>query len=270
MFNNRKSLIRITFVALAAIAVIVGVAPVARATVVVTKDGNPIFGLTDFHLFAAPFGTAATGYAEFFQTQAAILPPPNHVYNATLGIGPGVQHSGPYDHELGDGVAANKFVEATTFPIADYSNGAGVFLVFMIVPGQGSPTGSSPDFTSGPIIPNTIFPLSFNGGTYTNGQLNDGLGAFQVPAIDQVPEFAGKGLEGHSHIPLFFADNFDFSTQPVITGNYEYRISVLDANGNGYDIVAAFSVVPEPSTWAMMMLGFLGLGFVGNLRARAA
>ena len=58
-----------------------------------------------------------------------------------------------------------------------------------------------------------------------------------------------------------FSYNFDFATQKI-TGGYEYRISVLDAGGNGYDIVAPFQVtVPEPSTWMMMMLGFVALGF---------
>jgi PEP-CTERM motif len=37
---------------------------------------------------------------------------------------------------------------------------------------------------------------------------------------------------------------------------------------------AAFSLsgaaVPEPSTWAMMLLGFAGLGFAGYRRARMA
>jgi hypothetical protein len=30
-----------------------------------------------------------------------------------------------------------------------------------------------------------------------------------------------------------------------------------------------YSPVPEPSTWAMMLLGFAGLGFAGYRRARA-
>ncbi|CUT11397.1 hypothetical protein BF49_2477 [Bradyrhizobium sp.] len=29
------------------------------------------------------------------------------------------------------------------------------------------------------------------------------------------------------------------------------------------DVAATVSGVPEPSTWAMMILGFLGLGFMG-------
>ena len=72
--NKMKAFLAITVVFLAAIAGSIGVAPVARAAVVVTKDGNPTFVLTDFHLFAAPLGTAATGYAEYFQTLQAILP----------------------------------------------------------------------------------------------------------------------------------------------------------------------------------------------------
>ncbi len=236
---------------------VIGASAVARASVIVTTVGAPTFVPTDFHMFAAPIGTEATDYAEFGQTMQAILPPPNHVSNPILGIGPGAPHAGPYDQEIGQGVAANGFVEATTFPTTDYSNGAGVFLAFMLVPGPGSSTGSSPDFASGPIIPNALFPLTIDGETFTNGTLNDSLGQFQVPAIDQVPGFSD--LEGHSHIPFFFADNFELAMQPV-TGDYEYRISLLDAAGNGYQIVAPFQVVPEPSSLAMMVGAYLVLG----------
>jgi hypothetical protein len=249
---------------------VIGVGPTARATVIVTQVGAPTFVPTDFHLFAAPIGTAATGYAEFLQTLQLILPPPNHVFNPIVSIGPGDPHPGPYDQEIGKGVATNGFVDSTTFPAADYSNGTGVFLAFMIVPGPGSPTGSSPDFTSGPIIPNAIFPLMFAAGTFTNGTFNDiSASPFQVPAVDQIDE-RFVGLDGYSHVPFFLGDNFDFATQEFITGNYEYRISLLDAAGDGYQIVVPFSVVPEPSTWVMLLAGFAGLGFAGFCRAMAS
>jgi hypothetical protein len=261
--NKMKAILGITVVTLAAI-----VAPIARAAVIVTTVGTPTFVPSDFHLFAAPIGTAATSYAELFQTLGAILPPPDHVLNPIVGIGPGAPHAGPYDHEIGQGVAANGFVESTTFPVADYSNGMGVLLAFMVVAGPGSATGSSPDFTSGPIIPNAILPLTATFNTFTNGALNDSSGTSVVPAVDQidVPSFAG--LEGYSHIPFFFEDNFDFASQKI-AGDYEYRIALLDANGNGYDIVAPFQVtVPEPSAWMMMMLGFAGLGYAGRRKTR--
>ena len=42
--------------------------------------------------------------------------------------------------------------------------------------------------------------------------------------------------------------------------------------GGGPDLsfVLIGSAIPEPSTWAMMLLGFAGLGFVGYRRSRKA
>ena len=147
----------------------------AGAAVIVTPVGSPLFVAADFHLFAAPIGTAASGYAEFSETQQLILPPPNHLPNPTLSIGPGAAHAGPYDHEMADGVAANGYIEGTTFTTEQYSNGSGVYFVFMLLPSTGSPAGSSPDFASGPILANAVFPLTISGVTFTNGTLNDTL-----------------------------------------------------------------------------------------------
>jgi len=227
-----------------------GIGATARADVIVTPVGNPTFVPVDFNLFAAPVGTAANGYAEFFQTAPAILPPPNHLFDPAIGIVPGAPHSGPYNHEIGQGVAANGFIQSTTFTTADFSNGRGVLLTFMITAGPGSPIGSSPDFASGPIIPNTIFPISIHAQTFTNGAFNDDSGILSVQAI--------AGVEGQSHFPYFLFDNFDFTKPELsIPGDYEYRISVLDAQGNGYQIVVPFQivpgrVVPEPSSWMML------------------
>jgi hypothetical protein len=239
----------------------------ARGDVVVTKVGDPTFDVADAHLFSAPIGTAADGYEGFATTQQTLLPPPNHVVNPILGIGPGAPHAGPYDHEFADGIAAAGYQEGDVFDVSQYSNGMGVYLVFMLTPGPDSPVGSSPDFASGPILPNSIFPLDLSGATYTDGVLNDPFGDLSVPAIDQVPGF--EGLDGHSHIPFFFADSFDFASNPV-TGDYEYRLSIRDANGNGYDVVASFQVVPEPSAWVMMSLGGLALASLARRRPARA
>jgi hypothetical protein len=235
----------------------------AQAAVTITPIGNPSFIPTDFHLFSAPLGTAADGYAEFGTTQRALLPPPNHLPNDILGIGPGMPHPGPYNMEFANGVAANGFVDANEFTTDQYANGSGVLLVFILVPSTRSPTGSSPDFTSGPILQNDIFPLTVDGGTFTNGILNDSLGQFRVPAINLVLSF--EELEGHSHIPFFFVDNYDFASSPI-TGNYEYRISILDSDGNGYEIDAPFQVVTEPSALAMSLVGTSLIGLARHRR----
>jgi hypothetical protein len=220
----------------------------ARAQVQVTPIGTPAYAPTDFHLFAAPIGTAAAEYAEFIGTLQALLPPPNHSFGAA-GITPGAPHTG-YATEMGAGVAANGFVDGTTFTMSQYSNGTGVYLAFMLVPAAGAPTGSSQDFGSGPIIPNTVFPMTGTTDTFTNGLKNDETQSFQVPA--------NAGFDGYSHIPVFTASNFDFATLGNVPGAYEYRISILDASGEGYMIVAPFTVaVPEPATWGLLGLGLL-------------
>jgi hypothetical protein len=47
----------------------------------------------------------------------------------------------------------------------------------------------------------------------------------------------------------------------VSTGNVSYSEPILFFNGTPIT-----SAVPEPSTWAMMMLGFCGLGFLAYRR----
>ena len=227
----------------------------ANAGVVVTKIGTPTFKPVDLHQFAAPIGTAASGYAEFLQTLELLLPPPNHLNNPTLGIGPGAAHSG-FDHELADGLAAHGFLNASQFTTDQYSNGTGVYLAFMLVPDVGAPSGSSPDFASGPILANADLPLDAFAETFTNGVFNDIQGSFSVPPINTVTGF--ETFDGHSHIPLFFADNFDFATL-THTGKYEYRITLRDKNQSGYNIVTSFALVPEPTPGLMMLSSLVAL-----------
>jgi len=229
----------------------------AGAEVTVTQVGAPNFVPTDFLLFAAPLGTPASGFAEFSETLRAILPPPNHSFEPSSGIVPGAAHAGPYDRELSEGVAAQGFEESTTFTTAQYSNGTGVLLAFMLVPAAGAPQGSSPDFGSGPIIANSLFPMKFTADTFTDGVRNDATSSFDLTAI--------SGFDGHSHIPLFNISSFDFASRPV-AGAYEYRLSLLDVSGNGYRIVAPFAVVavPEPATWAMLGIGMLLLAVMAR------
>jgi hypothetical protein len=63
-----------------------------------------------------------------------------------------------------------------------------------------------------------------------------------------------------------------FSGQPTEINSAESILSLrLPNNGGSEDLGAvsgafAISAVPEPSTWAMMLLGFVGLGFVAHRR----
>ena len=61
------------------------------------------------------------------------------------------------------------------------------------------------------------------------------------------------------------------------SGNSVYGAVVWKAGADGPDYTSAYDfgtgltlTVPESSTWAMMLLGFAGLGFAGYRRSRKA
>lgn len=211
--------------------------------VTITPIGVPTWGPADIHLFAAPLGTAATNYVEYGDTTLGLLPAPNHQFNANLGVGPGVAHAPPYDSELAAGVAAQGYHEGTRFSRSEFSNGMAVYIAFMNVPKPGV-TGSSPDFTSGPIIPNSLFPISVNGITLRQGKLFDEfLIRASVPPLDGSIDPAFNGLDGHSHFPFFVADNADFGkTKQLLPGAYTYQFTMVDASGSGWKIEVSFEV----------------------------
>jgi hypothetical protein len=82
------------------------------------------------------------------------------------------------------------------------------------------------------------------------------------------PEPLGTGHCTYSHIPHFFANNFDFASDPSagIFGSYEYRITLTDASGSGWTISAPFQVVPEPATAVFLGFGLAGLVADGRMR----
>jgi hypothetical protein len=223
-----------------------GITSAVDADVVLTPIGKPTWIPVDLHVFSAPIGTAESGYAEFLDTAATILPPPNHVLDPTFGIGPGAPHPRPYDTEMGEGVAAAGFHQGQRFRVPEFSNGNGVWLSWMNVPCPRTPgtlgcspdfkSGSSPDFKSGPIIPNKLFPIRVFGQDTHDGNFYSVLTDFTVPKL--------KGVQGHSHFPVFIADNRDFApsgdTRP--TGDYTYRLEMVDQSGAGWKIETTFVV----------------------------
>jgi hypothetical protein len=138
------------------------------------------------------------------------------------------------------GVAAQGYPDRAPFTLAQFSNGNGVYLAWMNVPAPGT-RGSSPDFASGRVIPNRVFPIHVTGFSTHHGRLYSTLGAFDVPALDSItPPFA---VDGHSHFPLFFADNTDFGpagSNPF--GAYTWHFTLIDQSGSGWEIEAHFQI----------------------------
>jgi hypothetical protein len=207
---------------------LVSVSIAAAEEIEITPIGAPLWRPVDVHLFSAAVGTAATGFAEFAATTEALLPPPNHRPHPGLGIGPGDPHS-DFDREFERGLANLGLTDQSVFNASGFTNGMGVFLAYMLVLDTGAPAGSSPDFVSGPIIANSLFPLSVNEATTRGGVLFSPSTVFPIPALNAVdPPF---DVEGHSHIPVFYADTLELALAPGTSpfGSFIYTDTMLDA-----------------------------------------
>jgi len=150
------------------------------------------------------------------------------------------------------------FTEKTVFEVSEFSSGNAVYVAWMNVPRAGSAVGSSPDFPSGLIIPNSLFPIEFSGQTFRNGVPFSALSSVLVPALDAInPPF---DVDGHSHFPAFFFESLDFALNPAAgpNGAYEIRLSLTDVGGSGWQVSAPFEVVPEPGIMALLATGLIG------------
>jgi hypothetical protein len=203
-------------------------------TVTLTPLGTPIWKPVDIHLFSAPVGTRQSGYREFMETVTAIWGPPDHP------IPTGQPHDPPYDTELAEGIAAQGYHEGHRFSPDEFSNGQGVFVAFMLLPDPGT-TGSSPDYASGPIIPNRLFPLVVDGTLRREGRLFDPDLDSTAPPVNSIPRF--EDIDGFSHLPFIFASNMDFAPIGVMAeGAYEYQFRMTDRDGEGWVARIAFTV----------------------------
>jgi hypothetical protein len=229
--------------------------PAVIPGVSVTKVGSPIWKPTDFQLFTAP----AEGDA-FFDTIDLLLP--------LEGPGapvPYTPHAGPYDQELSTNAAAAGFVNQTIFPKSAITlNPNGVYFSYMLVPDPGI-TGSSRDFASGPVIPNSLFPFTTKAEMFLDNVLVETLqdSTFN-PRAGDLPH------TGASHRSPLQAVWYPWANDPNAgpLGSHEIRWSLRDNQNFGWDMVAAFAVVPEPSSLAVGAVGLTGI--VAFLRRRVS
>lgn len=201
----------------------------SAVTVQLTRSGTPIWRPVDFHLFTAPVGSPADGYAEWARTAAAVLAPSNQL------------HPPPYDTDIGTGVHQAGFHDASLFDETAFTQGNGVVFGWMLVPDPGV-TGNAREFDCGPVIPNSILPISITGIAYLNGQVYDP----QLVQGGSVPP--DNGVDGRSHFPALTEDDVSYGPSGVEPrGHFVYDYTALDQQGNGWRIVVQFDIVKNVS-----------------------
>jgi hypothetical protein len=152
-----------------------------------------------------------------------------------------VQHAGPYDDELYTYATAHNLTAKQTFSVAEFTDPQGVVIMMNFVPSAGAATGSSFDFSSGPIIANALFPVTVNGDLLRNGVLFD-------PDFDG--SFAGFHTltpplpgDGASHFLWFFGETSYWAPPATpLPGSYEMRVRITDSGGAGWDMSIPFTV----------------------------
>ena len=228
----------------ALLAALSGPALAAAPAIGLTKVGSPIWKPTDFQLFTAP---AAPFPDAFIDTLDLMLPLE----------GPGIPvytpHAGPYETELSTNAAAAGFVNQQVFPQSAITfDPNAVYFMMMWLPDPGI-TGSSRDFASGPVIPNSLFPFTSHAEMWLDGVKVETLQDQMVNIRAGDVPFDGASHRAPSQAVWYpWADS---NAGPL--GSHEIRWSLRDNQGNGWDMSAPFQVVPEPSSVVLAGFGVL-------------
>jgi PEP-CTERM motif len=144
---------------------------------------------------------------------------------------------------------------------------------------------------SGPLVGASTFTASlFSATPWTSGQLDSYLGISASPT-NPIGAYLPSAQTFQPSATGFFVYAADLGTQTLpknsnasdldlLTLNKgllqgSYVVAFLDSTNATANSGAIFETgntpgTPEPSTWAMMLLGFAGLGFAGYRKARGA
>lgn len=121
---------------------------------------------------------------------------------------------------------------------------------------------STPGY-SGSLTSPTLLELTASNPAY--------LFAFSLPAVNLFIQLTGSALAGVSLDAPFSVTvpeaDVSIPLQPIYVGGDTQHLAYIEALTSDITFSGAVSAVPEASTWAMLCVGFFGLGLFGLRRA---
>jgi hypothetical protein len=197
----------------------------------------PTWASAGWQIVETPLGTADDGFAEASTAWSALWPKHQLVpFGTGMTFAPNVQHAAPYDKEAEEGVLATGFPSGDHFTQASWAAPWGLTVTGVLVPTAQAPSGSSPDFDSGPIIDTRVI---VDGDLYRNGVLVDPNFDSTIPLVSEV--VTDKPFAGWSHVIVIFAESTTFV--PGDPGNYEFVFKLTaEGSGNGWVVHLPFVV----------------------------
>ena len=128
---------------------------------------------------------------------------------------------------------------------------------------QGLSTGlSSLTLNFNSFAPSALATASFT--FFSIGNSSQGCGFLSPSATSCAIDPAALSPDTTYSWELDFSDRVETNVNGVLT------FTDFDVRTDGSFTTAAAAATPEPSTWAMMLLGFVGIGYLGRQRMRAA
>jgi hypothetical protein len=161
---------------------------------------------------------------------------------------------------------------ATTITLTDHSNESDVTLVFTATATESFVMVQGYQVNDIETVKNNMVTLSSGGPNLLGSSWQQGFAAVGSNAFT-FPDGSVPGLGFSAQDPPD-VDTFYQAFATVVGKSYTYSFDYANnTGGNGLspsELFATASSVPEASTWAMLLLGFAGLGIAGYRVRRGA
>ncbi len=232
--------------------------PFGSASFVATPTWRP----TSFVMYSPDIGLPPN-YDDFGTALEQLMPAPFYQWDPVYSRVPDSPRPAGFDFssELINTLAAAGITNREAFDQSEFHGPSSIGFAYSLVPTAAAPIGSSPDFASGPIIPNVPgadTPMRLqNAAVYFNGVPAETPIDYVWPGLDDLA--TPQAGDGQSHIAGVYVTNDSFLNIPVQNGVWEFHWRIIDHDNNGFDMVVPFTITPEPASAGAVVLA--GLSF---------